>query len=79
MSDSYLAAIQARTADLAGTSSADAEVVYKDVLGAFVDAAITEMSDKKPDDPYRKMYEFLFQASLVDDRNPNPPPRIGWR
>jgi len=42
------------------------EVVYKDVLGAFVDAAISEMSDTKPDDPYRKMYEFLFQASLVD-------------
>ena len=36
------------------------------MLESFVDAGITEMSDTKPDDPYRKMYEFLFQASLVD-------------
>ena len=42
------------------------DVEYKVVLGAFVDAAISEMSATKPDDPYRKMYEFLFQASLVD-------------
>ena len=67
MSASDLAAIDARTADMAGAStSADGDVVYKEVLAAFVDAAISEMSDKKPDDPYRKMYEFLFQASLVD-------------
>jgi len=45
---------------------ADGDVVYKDVIAAFVDAGITEMSNTKPDDPYRKMYEFLFQASLVD-------------
>ena len=49
-----------------GASGGDDEVVYKDVLAAFIDAAISEMSDKKPEDPYRKMYEFLFQASLVD-------------
>jgi len=79
MSDSYLAAIQARTADLAGTSSADAEVVYKDVLGAFVEAAITEMSDKKPDDPYRKRYDCLFQASLVDyTTSPAPVDKSKW-
>ena len=46
--------------------ASDGDVVYKDVLAAFVDAAISELSDTKPDDPYRKMYEFLFQASLVD-------------
>ena len=47
---------------------ADDEVVvdFADVLRAFVDAGISEMSDTKPADPYRKMYELLFQASLVD-------------
>jgi len=64
MSDSFLAAIEVRTAD-AGCS-ADVDVVYKDVLATFINAGISEMSAKKPDDPYRKMYEFLFQASLVD-------------
>jgi len=70
MSDSYLEAIEARTADIdlsAGASAdADADVDYKVVLAAFVDAGISEMSATKPDDPYRKMYEFLFQASLED-------------
>jgi hypothetical protein len=54
MSDSYLAAITARNADQPGSTSADADVVYKDVLGLYVDAGISEMSDTKPADPYRK-------------------------
>jgi hypothetical protein len=52
--------------DAEAEAPAEEDVDYKDVLAAYVDAAITEMSDTKPDDPYRKMYEFLFQASLVD-------------
>ena len=78
MSDSYLAAIEARTADQPGGSS-DGDVDYKVVLGAFVDAGISEMSATKPDDPYRKMYEFLFQASLVDySTSPAKTDRSKW-
>jgi len=67
MSESFLAAIAVRAADAdADAVCKDADVVYKDVLGVFIDAGISEMSAKKPDDPYRKMYEYLFQASLVD-------------
>jgi len=50
----------------AGAAASGSDVNYADVLRAFVDAGISEMSNTKPADPYRKMYEFLFQASLVD-------------
>jgi glutathione S-transferase len=52
--------------ELIAGGAADDVVDFANVLRAFVDAGISEMSDTKPADPYRKMYEFLFQASLVD-------------
>lgn len=67
------AAAPAAGAPAAASPDADADVVYKDVLGAFVDAGISEMSAKQPEDPYRKMYEFLFAASLLEDPAPPPP------
>ena len=77
--DAALAAVEAGVAALsvsgkaaetggadAGAAASGSDVNYADVLRAFVDAGISEMSNTKPADPYRKMYEFLFQASLVD-------------
>ena len=72
MSASYLAAIAIRTADGPGASSANADVDYRTVLSLFLDAALNSVVAKQPDDPFRKMYEFLFQASLTGE---DPPPK----
>jgi hypothetical protein len=48
------------------------DVDYKGVLTLFVDAALGEVLAKQPEDPFRKMYELLFAASLTGE---DPPPK----
>ena len=66
MSDSYLTAIQARTADYATGSSSGGDISYADYLKEHLIGALNSVLANQPADPFRAIQQVLFQASLTN-------------
>ena len=65
MSDSYLAAVNARSADKpTGGSASGGDINYADELKKYLTGALNDVLAKQPSDPFRAMQQVLFQASL---------------
>ena len=65
MSDSYLAAVNARSADKpTGGSASGGDINYADELKKYITGALNDVLAKQPSDPFRAMQQVLFQASL---------------